>query len=154
MKKLLAVMVLGLALTACGSKTGKKDKVTVCGIDSSYAGYSNAQQTIISDGDIAKKIQFEATLDFPDKATLEATLPKIDEALATVNSLDGVKASYLKLSDTSLKDIAEYDLDKASLETLQKIGLLQTSDESAKLISVKQSVKLLEASGFTCTVQD
>lgn len=152
MKKILVLMVLVFVLVGCGSDK-QKTITTVCSIDTPYSSYTSAKQTILSEGDIAKKISFEGILVAPSKEDLDAALPTLDEGLKTINSLEGVTAKYERVDDITIKDIAEYDLEKASIETLQQIGLLQTTNENAKLISVEQTTKLLESSGFSCKAE-
>ncbi|MCQ9209974.1 YehR family protein [Granulicatella seriolae] len=154
MKKSLVLVFAAFALVGCGNGAGQKTTKTVCAIDKPYKVYSSAKQTITSEGDIAKKIDFEGILKASDKESLEAALPQLDAAVTTVNALEGVSARYEKVDDITLKDIASYDLEKASLQTLIQLGLLEsTDDENAKLISVEQSVKGLEDQGFTCSVE-
>lgn len=154
MKKGLVVLLAAFALVGCGNGVGQTTTATVCTTDKPYRGYSSAKQTIISEGDIAKKIEFEGVMVMPNNQILEATLPQLDEAVKSVNSLEGVSAAYEKVDDVTLKDIASYDLEKASLQTLIQIGLLQSSaNEKTKAISVEQTVKALEKQGFTCSVE-
>ncbi|MCQ9209975.1 hypothetical protein [Granulicatella seriolae] len=162
MKKTLVLVVAAFALVGCGnansSSEGQKTTTTVCSIDKPYISYSSAKQTIVSEGDIAKRIEFEGILEAPNKESLDAAIPQLDEAMKSANSLEGVTATYEKVNDTTIKDMAEYDLEKASLQTLQQVGLMKTTEdgqtnEQAKFISVKQSVKALEEQGFTCSVE-
>lgn len=152
MKKQFALVFAVLTLVGCTSSR-QESKTTVCTIDEPYVLYSSAKQTFISEGDVAKKINFEGIMVASSKESLDATLEQYDVNLKTINSLEGVTARYERIDDVTLKDIAEYDLAKTSMETLEQIGLMQTTNSNAKLISVEQSAKLLSESGFTCVVE-
>ncbi|AMC92568.1 hypothetical protein AOC36_00725 [Erysipelothrix larvae] len=121
-------------------------------MDKQYSAYTTSKQTLESEGDIVKVILFEGIIDYSSKEQLESAIVQIDAAIESVNSLDGVEVSYEKLSDTSIKDKARYDLESASISTLQQLGLLSSDDaaKETKLISLKKSVTALESSGFTC----
>lgn len=158
MKKSLVLVFATFALVGCGNSSGQKTTTTVCSTDKPYIGYTSAKQTIISEGDVAKNMAFEGIVEAPDKATLDAALPQIDEAVKETNSLEGVTATYERVNDISIKDMVEYDLEKTSLQTLQQVGLLQTVEDQqvndqANFLSVKQTIEALEDQGFTCSVE-
>lgn len=160
MKKLMFSFLCLLIVVGCGSNAVKEEenpkdnkKVTTCVIDTPYSNYASAKQVIHSEGDIAKLIAFEGKLIVASKEQIDAIIPQLDTALEAVNTLEGVSASYERLDDTTLLDKAEYDLEKASVATLQQIGLFASTDEgkNATFISVDMTVSNLEANGFKCT---
>ncbi len=153
MKKLLLLVFAALLLVGCGSDK-QKTTTTVCTIDKPYIAYTSAKQTIISEGDIAKKISFEGIFVAPSKEELDEAIPLFDAGLKSINSLDGVTAKYERIDEVTIKDIAEYDLEKTSIDTLSQIGLMQTTtDSKVKVISVEQTTNLLTSNGFTCKAE-
>ena len=56
MKKTLVLVVAAFALVGCGNGAGSKTTTTVCSIDKPIGLFSSVKQTIISEGDVAKKL--------------------------------------------------------------------------------------------------
>ena len=160
MKKTLVLVVAAFALVGCGNGAGSKTTTTVCSIDKPIGLFSSVKQTIISEGDVAKKIEYEEIYEGSSKEEVDATLPQVEEVMKSTNSLEGVTATYERVNDTSIKNMVEYDLEKVSIQTLARVGLIPMAvdldgptDEDVRSVSVEQTVKSLEVQGFTCSVE-
>lgn len=153
MKKIISVLFVALALVGCGSKP-QEEVVTVCTNDQPYAVYQSGEQKYTSKGDKVIKLEIKGVLDAGDKETLDTIMDSIDETLADVNELTGVKASAERIDDTKIYDIAEFDLEKADLQELSSLGMIQVdTEEKVFFVSLKQSIANIEALGFSCSVE-
>lgn len=124
MKKILIGLFALILLVGCGAK---KETTTVCSSGSKYYTYSSAKQTIKSKGDKVTNILFEGILVAQSKEILDAYLPDIEEALEDANTIEGVETKFERLDDVTLKDIAQYNIEKADIKQLEEMGLMVTS---------------------------
>lgn len=132
----------------------EKTITTVCSIDTPFQDYSTIKQTYISKYDIVKKITFEGMIEFSSKEERDKAMQEFNANIEAANSFEGITPHFEEVGDTKIKDIAEYDLMKTSIQTLRQLGLLNAKDtDKVAFVSLQKTVSAFEAQGFTCTVE-
>lgn len=149
MKKKIILLLLVFILTGCNSSK-MNEKHATCSLDSEYGTYESVKQIYVYDGDLIKSIRFEGIVSTQSKEKLDFMIESLNVALDSYNSIEGIQISFERIDDTTLRDIADYDLKKASVSTLKQIGLIDVDAQDAKVLSLKKTFGNMESLGFNC----
>ncbi len=160
-KKVLVALLLVASLAGCSSKKTETKQAYCKGSENqAAAGYNvNHDYQFEYQGDKVTKevITIETTFTdasyLTDGALSEDVKALLDETVAaTQKSLESTDGITYEVKYDGDKSIETYTIDfsKASNDALVTIGLLSESDKDAKFISMDQTIKNLEGTGFNC----
>lgn len=148
MKKLIGLSLIMLVLVGCTSGTKGKTE-TLCDGGVVSDNITNPEHFFISQGDFVEKLGSSMTVTFESEEAIEQVVNRLEELLVEVRKIDGLTYEY-KVNGLDITEFTSIEIDKVDLDQVVELGLLNLTGDS-KVISLKESKKMLDPQGFTCT---
>lgn len=141
MKKLLVLVVAGLMLTGCGSKSNVK--TTVCTANEKTL-FAPSKATITHEDDVIKTMEIVMVLEAPSKEDADEALKMdVKEFAAQMGVVDeSVNVKLNRNSDVEIEIVMGFDFAK-NKEQLQEML-------SVQLDKASEVIKTIEEDNFTC----
>lgn len=142
MKKILTVALLAFILVGCSG--GSKEVTKVCSYE--IEGTKTSMEMMSKDGKVVDEIVQTTSASLEDLGVTEEQFQAVIDQLKDQFNVEGVVYTT-EIKDGVVTEKWVIDVKKAGNDQLVNMGMMQPSTGA---IDINESVKQLEASGYTC----
>jgi uncharacterized lipoprotein YehR (DUF1307 family) len=147
MKKIGILVFLITLLSGCGTK----EQTTICtSTTANKMQNSDISITYDKEEDVAHTMIYKTTIKITDDGYDKSALVLFGENYdKTIANTKGVTFSY-EISDNEYRDTITINFDKADLDELIKLKIIQPTYKKDNTVSYKRVIEDLKAVAFTC----